>query len=203
VDRGFDWFLSLTEWQTGRGLIAQALFTLTPLLAPERRQALNPQNRMRLCMLVAQCLAGLGQLEPATGELRQAVTLGRELAAADPTNASWQRDLSVSYNKLGDVQLAQGNLAGAQASFEESRQIRARLAAADPTNAEWQADLVVSLVRVSAAVDSATPAGRETARSALRHALGIAEKLVAEGRLTSHKQQGWVEDLRRRLAALE
>ena len=34
----------------------------------------------------------------------------RPLAKADPGNAGWQRDLSVSYNKIGDVLVAQGNL---------------------------------------------------------------------------------------------
>ena len=32
------------------------------------------------------------------------------LAKADPNNAGWQRDLSVSYDKVGDVLVAQGNL---------------------------------------------------------------------------------------------
>ena len=40
-----------------------------------------------------------------------------ELAAADPGNAGWQRDLSVSHNKIGDVLTAQGNLAAALAAY--------------------------------------------------------------------------------------
>ena len=39
-----------------------------------------------------------------------------------PANAGWQRDLSVSYNKVGGVQEAQGNLSGALKSY--SRQPR-------------------------------------------------------------------------------
>ena len=35
------------------------------------------------------------------------------LAKADPGNAGWQRDLSVSLNKLGNVLQAQGNLVDA------------------------------------------------------------------------------------------
>ena len=34
-------------------------------------------------------------------------------AKSDPGNAGWQRDLSVSLNKVGDVKTAQGDLAGA------------------------------------------------------------------------------------------
>ena len=43
--------------------------------------------------------------------------LFERLAKADPNNAGWQRDLSVSYAKVGDVQVAQGDLAGALKSF--------------------------------------------------------------------------------------
>jgi hypothetical protein len=81
-------------------------------------------------------------------------------------------------------------------------EITERLARQDPSNAAWQADRVVSLVRISTAVDATTPGGREIARSALRQALAIAEALVADGKMTSHEQQGWVADLRRRLAVL-
>ena len=40
------------------------------------------------------------------------------LAKSDPRNARWQRDLSVSLNKVGDVQAAQGDLAGALAVIQ-------------------------------------------------------------------------------------
>ena len=51
----------------------------------------------------------------ATSQARsQAYTAGQDirakLAAADPGNAGWQRDLSVSWNKLGGVREAQGDL---------------------------------------------------------------------------------------------
>jgi hypothetical protein len=35
----------------------------------------------------------------------------------NPGNAGWQRDLSVSHNKIGDVQRAQGDLTAALASY--------------------------------------------------------------------------------------
>ena len=66
------------------------------------------------------------------------------LAAADPGNAGWQRDLSVSYDRVGDVLVAQGNLPEALKTFREGLAISERLAAADPGNAGWQRDLSVS-----------------------------------------------------------
>jgi hypothetical protein len=47
------------------------------------------------------------------------------------------RDLSVSYKKIGDVQKAQGDLAAALKSFQDSLAIAERLAQSDPGNAEW------------------------------------------------------------------
>src|SRR3954451_4492795 len=51
-----------------------------------------------------------------------------DAAEADPGNAGWQRDLSVSYNKIGDVQVEQGDLAAALASYRASLAIAEGLA---------------------------------------------------------------------------
>ena len=53
-----------------------------------------------------------GDLAGALASFRKSLEIIERLARQDPTNAAWQRDLSVSHNKLGDVQLAQGDLAG-------------------------------------------------------------------------------------------
>jgi tetratricopeptide (TPR) repeat protein len=67
------------------------------------------------------------------------------LAKADPSNAGWQHGLSVSHNKIGDVQRAQGDLAAALTSYQAALAIAKRLAKADPGNAVVQRDLSVSL----------------------------------------------------------
>jgi tetratricopeptide (TPR) repeat protein len=66
------------------------------------------------------------------------------LAKADPENAGWQRELSVSHSKIGDVLVDQGNLPAALDSYQASHAIFDRLAKADPGNAGWQRDLSVS-----------------------------------------------------------
>ena len=58
-------------------------------------------------MLVAQ-----GNLPEALKSYQAGLAIADRLAKADPGNAGWQRDLSVSYDKIGDVQVAQGNLPG-------------------------------------------------------------------------------------------
>ena len=67
------------------------------------------------------------------------------LAEADPSNAGWQRNLSVSHNKVGDVLSAQGDLARTLEAYQRSLEVSRRLAEADPSNAGWQRDLSVSL----------------------------------------------------------
>ena len=62
-------------------------------------------------MLVAQ-----GQLDAALTAYRASLAIRERLAAADPSNAAWQRDLSVSHDKLGDVLVAQGQLDAALAA---------------------------------------------------------------------------------------
>jgi predicted negative regulator of RcsB-dependent stress response len=54
----------------------------------------------------------------------------------------------VSYNKIGDVQVAQGNLPEALKSFGDGHEIFDRLAKGDPGNAGWQRDLSVSNERL-------------------------------------------------------
>ncbi len=71
-----------------------------------------------------------------------------QMLRTDPGNAGWQRSLSVSYEKAGDVLMAQGNLPEALKSLRDGLAISDRLARADPDNAGWQRDLSVSHDRV-------------------------------------------------------
>ncbi len=89
-----------------------------------------------------------GDLAGALRAFSEAKTIDERLAASDPANTAWQRNLSVSLDKLGDLALAQGDLAGALRSFSESKTIAERLAASDPANAAWQRDLSISNERL-------------------------------------------------------
>jgi tetratricopeptide (TPR) repeat protein len=70
--------------------------------------------------------------------------ISERLAASDPTDAEAQRDLSISYDKLGDVSLQTGAVQEAVDSYRKALDIRERLAASDPTDAQAQRDLMVS-----------------------------------------------------------
>ena len=60
-----------------------------------------------------------GNLASAKRGYEGAMSLAERLAQSDRGNAGWQRDLSVSYDRVGDVLVAQGNLPEALKSFRD------------------------------------------------------------------------------------
>jgi hypothetical protein len=88
------------------------------------------------------------------GRLSAATRLANDMHAvikgntADPTNTEWQRDLSVSHDKLGDLAVAAGDLGAAGTAYTAALTIAQKLADADPTNTQWQRDLAVALERL-------------------------------------------------------
>jgi tetratricopeptide (TPR) repeat protein len=108
---------------------------------------------------------------------RDGLAIAEQLAQADPGNAGWQRDLSVSFDRVGDVLVAQGNLPEALKSLRDGLAIRDRLAQADPGNAGWQRDLAVSNERIGD-MERRLDHPAE-ARAALERALAIYDSLLA------------------------
>jgi hypothetical protein len=98
----------------------------------------------------ALAVAGTKETERARARLLRAARRALDgLATFEPTNAGWQRDLSVNHLKIGDVLRVQGDAAAALAASHAGLTIRERLAAADPSNADWQRDLSVSCWRMA------------------------------------------------------
>ena len=62
-----------------------------------------------------------GDLPGALASYEASKQIMEQLAERDPGNAGWQRDVSVSLDRVGDVQVAQGDLPGALASYEASK----------------------------------------------------------------------------------
>jgi tetratricopeptide (TPR) repeat protein len=139
---------------------------------------------------------GLGEIWQKRSDLAAALqsysdslAIAERLAKADPGNAGWQRDLSVSYNKVGGVQVAQGDLKAALKSYSDSLAIRERLAKADPGNAGWQRDLSVSYDNLG---------GVQEAQGDLKAALkSYSDSLAIRERLAKADpgNAGWQRDL--------
>ena len=70
---------------------------------------------------------------PHARPMRRALKIRRAPGRRRPVERRWQRDLSVSYLKLGDVEVAAGKLDAARKAYEQSLKIRERLAGADPS----------------------------------------------------------------------
>ena len=86
-------------------------------------------------------LQAQGQLGAALAEYRDYQRILQALAARDPDNNGWQRDLAVSHNNVGSVLQDQGQTQTALREYEAALRIAQRLVALDPTNAQWQTDL--------------------------------------------------------------
>jgi tetratricopeptide (TPR) repeat protein len=90
-----------------------------------------------------------GDLARAAEYFRQCVAIAERLAASDPANAAWQRDLAVSYDRVGASAQSQGNHDEAEDWLTRAKAIKERLAASDPSNAAWQRDLVVTHIQMA------------------------------------------------------
>ena len=125
-----------------------------------------------------------------------ASVLSEKLAASDPKNSDWQRDLSVSFNKVAGILEAQGEREKALTEYQKSLAISEKLAASDPKNSDWQTDLVVSAWNISGLAEDI--ASRQMASTLLRSALQILARLKATGALRAD-QQGWSQMIQQRL----
>jgi tetratricopeptide (TPR) repeat protein len=86
-------------------------------------------------------LVAQGKVDEALKAYRDGLAIAERLAAADRSNTEWQRDLSGSYEKVGNVLVAQGKLDEALKAYRDGLAIAERLATADRSNKNWQNDL--------------------------------------------------------------
>ena len=115
---------------------------------------------------------------------RRAIVRARDAALAQVNrdgHSEWQRDLSVSHNKIGDIEQAQGNLAAALTSFKAGMLIAQKLAAADPGNSEWQVDFAISSWKIGSMKGDFL--GGTERRAILVRGLKVLEELEKQGRL--------------------
>jgi tetratricopeptide (TPR) repeat protein len=103
--------------------------------------------------------------------------VAERLAKTDPTNTGWQRELWVSYKKVGDFLVARDNLGEALKSFRDGLAAAERLAKVDPTNTGWQRDLLVSYNKVGEILVAQGNPGE--ALKSFRNGLAIGERLAA------------------------
>lgn len=113
-------------------------------LAAEGLEQLSPEQRRRRGVF----LNIRGDLEQAAGRpaealaaYEEALAIARELAGETPESLEWQRDLSVSHQKLGMLAAAGGDAATAGQHFAAARAIRERLVTLAPDDPTRRWDL--------------------------------------------------------------
>ena len=124
----------------------------------------------------ANILAKHGKRESAMDKYQQAHQWFVQQLKDDPNNSDWQRDLSVSFNKIGDMHKANGDGDNAITAYNNSLNIRETLAKRDPNNSDWQRDLSVSYDNLGN-MHKANGDG-DNAITAYNNSLNIAETLA-------------------------
>jgi len=129
----------------------------------------------------------LGDLEQALKAFRDSLAIRERLVATNSSNTQWQRDLSISYSKVGDVLVAQGTLDDALKAYRGALDIIERLVKADAANAGWQRMLSASYNKVGNVLMAQ---GKLTeALQAYRDSLAVIERLAGADPTNAQWQQ--------------
>ena len=138
-----------------------------------------------------------GSWTEAVESYQKLIAVCQRLADSDPSNADWQRNLSVGLEKVGDVRAGQGDSAGALTAYQESLTIRETLAASDPSNAEWQRDVAVSYSKLATIAEQTND---PQANEWWQKCVAVFDRMVAAGLHVSPGDLGFLKQLRAKLS---
>ncbi len=132
----------------------------------------------------------LGATESAFRHYEKLLDRHKRLAQSEPERPDYQRNLSVSHSKMGDLYYeGLGQVGKAREAYQNALGIRERLAQAEPERADYQRDLAISLWRVG---EAENPADIKF----LKRALSILKSLKDGGRLAT-TDEGMIPELKR------
>ena len=174
ADRAFELVTPLMEWLKQRGRFQELLLVLKEF---GDLRGLHSGRQAWALTYQADALKVYGDLPQALDLYNASLRLREQLETEEPDTPEWQRDLSVSHERIGDVRVAQGQLDAALTAYQAAVAIAERLTAAHPANAEWQRDLSLSYSRIG---DIQVAQGQlNAALTAFQADLAIAERLAA------------------------
>ena len=108
---------------------------------------------------------------------QQAFDIAQKRTTANSLNAQTQRDLALSYDRLGDVCLRAGEVQHALEHYQNELLIRQKLADAEPSDAQGQRDLSISFEKLG---DVQLQSGHvDAALRFYQQGLAISQKLAA------------------------
>ena len=108
--------------------------------------------------------------------LKEALALAERWSKIDPQNQEWQRELSVSYEFIGDVLMARGNWTDSLKYFQDGLAVADRLAKSDPDNRGYAHGLANLYFRDGEVLDE--QGNQVEALKNFQEAMAIAESLI-------------------------
>jgi tetratricopeptide (TPR) repeat protein/tRNA A-37 threonylcarbamoyl transferase component Bud32 len=154
-----------------------------------RDAAARQPNDRALGHSVSNAYASLGMAESMVGQLqdglahfRLSVAEMEKLAAAEPQNVAWQRDLMLAYGHVADVlgnpDLQNlGDRDGAVQAYRQAAEIGKKLYEADPADQRAMTDYGIVLSRVETMMDNRDPAARLAVQTESMRVLNEAARL--------------------------
>jgi tetratricopeptide (TPR) repeat protein len=125
---------------------AEVAFRRQILLADRNR---DEEAHYRGTAMLGDVLTARGEADEAVAAYEQAQREILALGERQPQNPRWQRDLSMTHDRIGDVLLSKGELALALESYRASLGLVKTLAEAQPLDADLQRDLSVGYERIA------------------------------------------------------
>jgi hypothetical protein len=190
------------RWSQARGRTRRALLLRNPDLASAinlakrwgneldvpLRNFIRRSRRRKLLVRVSAILGFLLTFSFVDVLLFYVLLAGYEMRQeAEQTMQAIKHDLSTSYEKLGDVQVTEGNFDSALKSYHDSLTINEQLAKADSSNTDLQHDLAVTYSKLAKIYVG--PDDRDKALDALRQGQAIMQRLV----ILAPDNAGWKE----------
>ncbi len=130
---------------------------------------------------------GRGRTAEAASLYELALGIDKQLTGADPANAEYQRQLSVSYSKLADLARDAGDTTQATRLHQQALDIREQLTRTYPANAGYQHHLHISYGRLA---DLATDVGNTAEATRLyQQTLAIREQLTRTNPANTQNQR--------------
>jgi len=131
-----------------RAIVTQNIQTLRRMMANIGADQVSVRELAINSLKLSDILLLQNDVAGARDAARRAEPLIRELIAADPQNADWQRDLSTYHQQMGDVLAAENDSAGALREYRADLDIVRALQARDPQNVRLQRDLSVTHAKI-------------------------------------------------------
>jgi len=182
VPKGHD--ISITEMEFDRA--TRRGITILPFLIHDQHPIVAAMMEL---IRLGEAQAVVGGSASAGDTFVRALRAAEQACEKNGSSAAAQRDVAVCHGWIGDVLVAQGDLAGALAAFHESLVRSEALAARDAANTQWQRDLSVSHNKIGDVLVAQGDLGG--ALQAYGKSLAIREALAARDAVNP----GWQRDL--------